>query len=49
VGGGIGASVVGVEGPECATPYFLILATCAATAVAAYLIGLSRRGTARMG
>ncbi|WP_167042207.1 Bcr/CflA family efflux MFS transporter [Salinibacterium sp. ZJ454] len=48
VGGGIGASVVGADGAESATPYLVVLATCAGTALIAYLTGLSRRGGARM-
>ncbi|MGO4689700.1 MFS transporter [Glaciibacter sp. 2TAF33] len=48
VGGGIGASIVGVAGAGSASPFILVLATCAAVAMAAYLIGRSRRGGARM-
>jgi DHA1 family bicyclomycin/chloramphenicol resistance-like MFS transporter len=48
VAAGIGASLVGVDGDDSATPYFVVLASCAATALVAYVIGVSRRGGARM-
>jgi DHA1 family bicyclomycin/chloramphenicol resistance-like MFS transporter len=48
VSGGIGSSVVGAEGADSATPYFVVLASAAFTGVAAYLVGISRRGEARM-
>jgi DHA1 family bicyclomycin/chloramphenicol resistance-like MFS transporter len=48
VAGGIGASLVGVDGAGSATPYFIVLASCAAIALTAYAIGMSRQGGARM-
>ncbi|WP_166875255.1 MFS transporter [Salinibacterium sp. ZJ450] len=48
VAGGIGASVVGVDGAESTTPYLVVLATSAAAALIAYLTGMSRRGGGRM-
>ena len=48
VAAGIGASLIGVDGDDSATPYFLVLASCAAIALPAYVIGVSRRGGARM-
>jgi MFS transporter, DHA1 family, multidrug resistance protein len=44
VAGGIGSSVVGVEGADSATPYIVVLATAGATGLTAYLIGISRKG-----
>ncbi|MDR5699132.1 Bcr/CflA family efflux MFS transporter [Agromyces aerolatus] len=46
IAGGIGASVVGLDGAGSATPYFVVLATCAAIALTAYLYGRSQRGSA---
>ncbi|WP_173922429.1 Bcr/CflA family efflux MFS transporter [Agromyces sp. Marseille-P2726] len=46
IAGGIGASVVGIDGAGSATPYFVVLAASAAIALTAYLIGLARRGDA---
>jgi hypothetical protein len=37
-----------VDGADSATPYFVVLASCAAIALTAYAIGVSRRGGARM-
>jgi MFS transporter, DHA1 family, multidrug resistance protein len=48
VAGGIGASLVGVGGAASATPYFVVLASCAAIALTAYAIGMSRRRGTRM-
>lgn len=48
IAGGIGASVVGLDGAGSATPYFVVLATCAGVALTAYLIGRSSCGSAGM-
>jgi DHA1 family bicyclomycin/chloramphenicol resistance-like MFS transporter len=48
VAAGIGASVLGADGADSATPFFVVLTTCAAIALTAYCIGVSRRGGARM-
>lgn len=48
VSAGIGSSLIGLEGDDSATPYFLVLAGCAAIAVPACIIGVMRRGRADM-
>lgn len=48
IAAGIGSSLVGIDGAQSATPYFVVLATCAAIALTAYLTGLARRGDVRL-